>query len=99
EVADVNIQRIRGVAEVITPHLLENDPPSQHLSRAAHEQLQEQIFRAGQLEAPRTAPDLLRHRIELEVGETEELVVSRRVPSEERSHPSQELGKSEGLDQ
>src|SRR6476469_6255107 len=41
EVPDVDVQRVRGRAEVVTPHALEDDRSCQHLAWVAQEQLEQ----------------------------------------------------------
>src|SRR4051794_30389118 len=50
QVADVHVEGLRARPEVVAPHALEDLRPRQHLARIAHEQLEQQELRAGQLD-------------------------------------------------
>src|SRR5213075_3181009 len=69
QVPDVDVERVRAVAEVVAPDALEDHRPCQHLSRVEQEQLQQGELRSRQLDRLAAAADFTRAGIELEVGE------------------------------
>ncbi|GAC1470836.1 MAG: hypothetical protein PVSMB7_21980 [Chloroflexota bacterium] len=78
---------------------LKDNRAGENLARMLQVQFQEQAFRASHLDASWSSPDPLRDRIEFEIGKTEQLIIIGDIPSEERSHPGQELGQGKGFDQ
>ena len=50
QVADVHLERIRRRPEVVVPDPLHDQLPRQHLTRIAHEQLEQRVLRPRQLE-------------------------------------------------
>src|SRR5579863_9022570 len=76
EVTDVHLQAVGIETEVVPPHPVENNLAWQHLSRVAKEQLEQQELGARQLDRPLPSAHLARARVEGEVAEAEDLVVS-----------------------
>src|SRR5262249_13504517 len=75
QVADVDLQRVRGGPEVIPPHPVEDRRAREHLAGMAHEQFEHQELGAGQLEPTLAATHLVRDGIELEVIEAQNAIV------------------------
>src|SRR5262245_14029544 len=75
EVSDVDVERVRGRAEVVTPHALEDDRAGQHLTGVAQEELEERELGAREIDRPLPAPNLTRAEVELEVREVQDVTV------------------------
>ncbi len=71
EIADVDVERVRGVAEVVAPDSLVDERARQHLARVPHEQLEQVGLRRGQLEAAAATAGVHRAEIEAQVGEAQ----------------------------
>src|SRR5581483_5128462 len=98
QVADVHPQRVRGRAEVVTPHALVDLRPRQYLPRIAHEELEQVELGARQLEAAVTSHHLTRRGIQRQVTEPE-CAVAGAGPSQQRTHASPQLLDRERLDE
>src|SRR2546423_3079423 len=87
QVADVDVERVRREAEVVTPHAFEDDRPRQDLPRIAEEQLQQRELGPGQLDRASGTPDVTCAEVDLEVGEGQYLArtVAARGPAQERA--------------
>ena len=101
QVADVDVERVRGEAEVVAPDALEDDRPRQHLARVEQEQLEQRELGARQLDPLLSARDLARARVELEVGEAERVAARAVVAgtTQQRPHARQQLLERERLGQ
>src|SRR5438309_1384894 len=98
QVADVDLERVGGGAEVIAPHAVEDRGARQHLARMAHQQFEQQELGARELERALAAARLVRARVELEVLEAQHLLVA--LPAgapQERAQPRDQLLAREGL--
>src|SRR6184192_3462595 len=73
QVADIDVERVRAVAEVVAPDSLEDHRSRQHLPWVQHEELEQRELRSRQLDRLAAALDLARARIELEIGELQGL--------------------------
>src|SRR5262245_8897883 len=71
QVADVDVERVRRRAEVVSPHALEDDRARQNLTRVPEEQLEQRELGAREIDGDVAAPHLTRSEVEVEVGETE----------------------------
>src|SRR5581483_6702649 len=58
QVADVDVQRVRAVADVVAPDAVEDDRAGQNLLRVAQEELEQRELGAGELQLAVAAPDL-----------------------------------------
>src|SRR5207248_10278757 len=58
QVADVDVERVRREAEVVTPDTLEDDRASEHLARVEQKQLEQRELRAGELDWIAVPPHL-----------------------------------------
>src|SRR5919107_1706385 len=72
EVSDVDVERVRGKAEVVTPDALEDDRARQHLARVAQEELEQRELGARQLDRAPTALDVACAQVERNVGERQD---------------------------
>src|SRR5829696_7898779 len=99
EVADVDVERVRGEAEVVAPDALEDDRARQHLAGVEHEQLEQVELGARELDAVSASPDLTRLGIELEVREAQDTVDRRGAAAQQRPHSREQLVQSKGLDE
>src|SRR5436190_20064936 len=52
QVSDVYAERVRGRAEVVSPHPLVDHRPGEDLAGVSHEQLEQLELRPGQLDRP-----------------------------------------------
>src|SRR5262249_53888440 len=92
QVADVDLERVRGRTEVIAPNAVEDRPPGEYLAGMAEQQFEQQELRAGELDAALAAPCLMRRGVELEVFETQHpLIALPAGPPQQRSQPGDEL--------
>src|SRR6266571_214847 len=73
QVADVDVERVRGEAEVVAPDPLEDHRARQDLARVPQEELEQGELRSRELDLPRGSADLACAGVELEVGESENL--------------------------
>src|SRR5262245_18510456 len=92
EIPDVDVERVRRMAEVVAPDTLVDERAGQHLTGVAHEQLEEVRLGRRQLEAAPAAARVHRAQIEREVGETEHvrrLLVER--TTQKRAQPGKQL--------
>src|SRR2546423_7929173 len=97
QVSDVDVERVRREAEVVTPHALEDDRPREDLARIHHEELEQRELGARELDRIAVAPHLTRPRVELQVGEAKNLVGAVGGPAQQRADPGDELLQGERL--
>ena len=74
EVPDVDVERVRGRAEVVAPHALEDDRSREHLARVAQEELEQRELGSRELDRASPRLHLAGPEIELEVGEAQHVV-------------------------
>src|SRR5207253_6495619 len=75
QIADVHLERVRGVVEVVTPDAREDPIARKHLARMRHEQVEERELDPRQLEFTAAAASTALGAIELEVGVAEDVLV------------------------
>src|SRR5437588_5201726 len=100
QVADVDVERIRGVAEVVAPYALVDERAWKHLAGVAHVELEQVRLSRRQLEAAGASSCVHRAEVEAEVGETEDvcrLLLER--PAKERAQSGEEFLERERLRQ
>src|SRR2546421_5989341 len=56
QIADIDVERVRRMAEVVAPDSLVDERAREHLTRIAHEELEEMRLRRRQLDAAPVAP-------------------------------------------
>src|SRR5712671_253869 len=56
QIADVDVERVRRMTEVVAPDSLVDEGAREHLTRIAHEELEEVRLRRRQLDAAAVAP-------------------------------------------
>src|SRR3954471_22268811 len=69
QVADIDAQRVRGRTEVVAPHALVDQRVREHAAGVAHEQLEQEVLRACQLDDALADCDAVAVRLEAQVGE------------------------------
>ena len=100
QVADVHVERVRAVAEVVAPDAVEDHRPRQHLPRVAQEQLEQRELGPRQDELLAATGHLAGTGVQLEVGEAERgrLVVGAES-AQKRPDARDELLEGERLDE
>jgi hypothetical protein len=99
QVADVDVERVRGEAEVVAPDALEDQRPRQHLAGVEQEQLEQRELRARQLDHFAAALHLTGAGVELEVGEAKRLARAVARAPQQRAHAREQLFERERLGQ
>src|SRR5215218_9897880 len=84
QVADVDVERVRGEAEVVAPDALEDDRAGEHLARVEQEELEQVELRARELDRLAGAPRRPLAGVELDVGEAEHARAAVSAPPKER---------------
>src|SRR5450755_3909446 len=97
QVADVDLQRVGGSREVVTPDLLQNLVAFEHLPRVPHEQLEKVKLGTGQGDRPSAAPYLTGAQIEHKIGELQLLCGVRpgKGPPQQRAQTRQQFIEGE----
>src|SRR5882757_1255634 len=72
EIADVDVECVRRVAEVVAPDALVDERAREDLARVAHEELEQVRLGRRQLEAASVAPGLHRTEVERQIGEPQD---------------------------
>ena len=100
QIAHVDAQRVRARAEVIAPHVLEDDRAGEHLLGVAQEQLEQQELGAREVQRALPAPGLVGEPVQAQVLEAQRLLLVDLVRSpEQRAHARHQLAQGERLDE
>src|SRR3954447_14596433 len=69
QVADIDAQRVRGGAEVVSPNALVDDAVREHAARVEHQKLEQLVLRARELDEVLADDDAVTVRVEAQLGE------------------------------
>src|SRR5581483_9859779 len=97
EVANVDVDHVRGPVVGEVPDVLEDASPGEHLARVAHELLEEGELLGGEEDLLPVPGDQALHRVEGEVAHLEDHRALARVPAGDGPEAGEELGEGEGL--
>ena len=102
QVAHVHAERVGARAEVVAPDVLEDRRAGEHLTRMAHEHLEQQELGPRELEHALAAPRLVRAQVEAQILERERLtrhVVLLAGAPQQRAYAREQLAQCERLDE
>src|SRR4051812_10764386 len=99
EVRDEHLDGVRRGERVVAPDLLEEALAGHDDPLVAHEVLEQLELALGQLDGPLAAHDLVRVRVQRQVGHDQRGAAARRAPAQERAQPGEQLLALERLDE
>jgi hypothetical protein len=99
EVADVDVERVRGEPEVVAPDPIEDQRTGKDLPGVEQEQLEQRELRARELDPVAAAAHLARPGVEFQVGEAERLTRAVARAPQQRPHACEQLLECERLRQ
>src|SRR4051794_2876664 len=99
QVRDEDLDRVRRRERVVAPDLLEEALAGDDDALVAHEVLEQLELALGQLDRPVAARDLVRVRIQREVGDDERRAAARRAAPQQRAEAGEQLLALERLDE
>src|SRR5579863_282861 len=100
QVADVHAQRVAGDADVVAPDAVVDQLDAQHAARVEHEQLEQLVLGAGQLDRAPVHARGVGVSVELERAELQRAAVSlRQVAADDRRQTRAQLADVVGLDE
>src|SRR2546427_8712349 len=90
QIPDVDLQRVRGIGEVVTPHLPKDRVPSEDLARVRHQQLEESELDLRQIELLSSTLRAPLVSVQLELAVAQDPLAGARPP-DQRADPREEL--------
>src|SRR5690606_37362673 len=99
QVADIDLEGVRGGRKVVPPYLLQDPLPGQHLAWVPQQQFEQRELGAGQPDLAIAAVHLAGGRVERQVGQRQGsgLVSARGRTAQQRAQPREQLLEGERL--